>query len=89
MPVQTKDRKSGLFFFAFFFLLTLTACSNDAPKTTPGLAWFLTQHEDLKSSYFIGKFGVDNHPSGWDHGAYLRAYVDMYEATHDFACSKS
>jgi hypothetical protein len=27
--------------------------------------------------------GVDSHPSGWDHGAYLRAYVDMYEATHD------
>ncbi len=83
MHVQTKDCKSGLFFLAFFFLLTLTACGSDAPKTTPGLAWFLAQHEDLKSSYFVGRFGVDSHPSGWDHGAYLRAYVDMYEATHD------
>ena len=54
------------------------------PKVvSPELSWFLEQHNDLKNNYFVGEFGVDNHPSGWDRGAYLRAYIDMYEATHD------
>ncbi len=47
------------------------------------ITWFLQQHKDLKNNYFINNFGVDNHPSGWDRGAYLRAYIDMYEATHN------
>ncbi len=47
------------------------------------IAWFLQQHEDLKENYFVDNFGVDDHPSGWDRGAYLRSYIDMYEASHD------
>ncbi len=50
---------------------------------SPNLSWFLEQHNDLKADYFVGQFGVDNHPSGWDRGAYLRAYIDMYETSHD------
>ncbi len=49
----------------------------------PDLSWFLEQHSDLRENYFVGQFGVDNHPSGWDRGAYLRAYIDMYEVLHD------
>ncbi len=49
----------------------------------PDLSWFLAQHDDLREDYFVGQFGVDNHPSGWDRGAYLRAYIDMYEVFHD------
>jgi len=45
--------------------------------------WFLKQHNDLKKKYFVGKFGVDSNPSGWDTGAYMRAYIDMYEASGD------
>jgi len=40
----------------------------------PDVAWFLAQHQDLMEHDFVGKFGVDSHPSGWDTGAYLRAY---------------
>ena len=50
---------------------------------SPNLSWFLEQHNDLKADYFAGQFGVDNHPSGWDRGAYLRAYIDMYETSRD------
>ncbi|HHQ48617.1 MAG TPA: hypothetical protein ENK19_07005 [Acidobacteria bacterium] len=53
------------------------------PDLADDVAWFLGQHQDLKKDYFVGRFGVDNHPSGWDTGAYLRAYIDMYEASHD------
>jgi len=52
-------------------------------NTKQDTIWFLKQHNDLKKKYFIDNFGVDNHPSGWDRGAYLRAYIDMYEATHN------
>ena len=45
--------------------------------------WFLKQHNDLKEKYFTGKFGVDSNPSGWDTSAYMRAYIDMYEASKD------
>ncbi len=54
-----------------------------ATDVTRNVTWFLNQHNDLKKNYFTGKFGVNNHPSGWDAGAYLRAYIDMYEASHD------
>ncbi|GEM_PF-1844973 len=58
-------------------------CDNNFPDLTQEVQWFLGQHEDLKNDYFVGKFGVDDHPSGWDHGAYMRAYIDMYEASYD------
>ena len=80
--------------FAAVVMLVLAGCTparhHPPPPTGPAptvaaadLAWFLAQHQDLKATYFAGQFGVDNHPSGWDHGAYLRAYIDMYEASHD------
>ena len=47
------------------------------------LKWFIGEHEDMLNKYFKGKFGVDKHSTGWDTGAYLRAYIDMYEASHN------
>ena len=66
-------------------LLSFTGCNGgrDTGWNSEDVQWFLEQHGDLKTKYFVGKFGVDSNPSGWDHGAYLRAYIDMYEATHD------
>ncbi len=66
-------------------LLSFTGCNGgrNTGWNSEDVRWFLEQHDDLKTKYFVGKFGVDSHPSGWDHGAYLRAYIDMYEATHD------
>ncbi len=58
-------------------------CDSNFPDLTQEVDWFLAQHQDLKDNYFVGKFGVDNNPSGWDTGAYMRAYIDMYEASHD------
>ncbi len=51
--------------------------------TQNAVKWFLNQHESLKKRYFIGKLGKFNNPSGWNIGAYLRAYIDMYEASGD------
>ena len=58
-------------------------CDENFPDLTQKVDWFLSQHQDIKDNYFVGKFGVDSNPSGWDTGAYLRAYIDMYEASHD------
>ncbi len=57
--------------------------TSNASSVHQDVTWFLNQHDDLKRDYFVGKFGVDSHPSGWDAGAYLRAYIDMYEASHE------
>ncbi len=77
----------ALFYLVSMFFL-LNGCGgggNDTgtPREDKNVTWFLKQHADLKENYFVGKFGVDNNPAGWDTGAYLRAYIDMYEATHD------
>ena len=56
---------------------------DSSEKMKERVEWFLNQHEDMKKGYFIGKFGVRNNPTGWDHGRYLRAYIDMYEASGD------
>ena len=45
--------------------------------------WFLKQHNDLKEKYFVGKFGTDKRLKPWDTAAYMRAYIDMYEASKD------
>lgn len=72
------------FFCITLIVLILNGCSgNSTDEVVQNIGWFINQHKDLKNSYFVGKFGVDNNPAGWDTGAYLRAYVDAYEATHD------
>ena len=72
------------FFCITLIVLILNGCSgNSTDEVVQNIGWFINQHKDLKNSYFVGKFGVDNNPSGWDTGAYLRAYIDAYEATHD------
>ena len=67
--------------------LLLTLCiscgGGNSMQIDKSLEWFLKQHKSLKKDYYIGKFGIDKHPSGWDHGAYLRAYIEMYEKTAD------
>ncbi len=60
-----------------------TSGIQDGNVNPSDISWFLDQHDDLKRDYFVDQFGVDSHPSGWDRGAYLRAYIDMYEASHD------
>ncbi len=74
-----------VFVYTFAALLLFAGCAGgrNTGWNDEDVQWFLEQHDDLKAKYFVGKFGVDNNPSGWDHGAYLRAYIDMYEATHD------
>ncbi len=59
-------------------------CDNNFPDLTQEIEWFLSQHEHtIKDGYFVGQFGIDDHYSGWNRGAYMRAYIDMYEASHD------
>ena len=89
--MTAEVRKYLVFLYAVSTLWLVCGCngSGDAHGYAADVEWFLAQHEDLKSDYFVGKFGVDSHPSGWDHGAYLRAYVDMYEATHDIRILRS
>ncbi len=83
--MATGNRRFAVYLAAALVSLVLSGCG--LGEGTGGrderVAWFLAQHEDLKARYFVGKFGVDSHPSGWDAGAYLRAYVDLYEATGD------
>ncbi|WP_457603137.1 hypothetical protein [Nitratifractor sp.] len=72
----------------YFGILIMSGCGGGGNAEGPRrdnkeVAWFLSQHEDLKENYFVGKFGVDSNPPGWDTGAYMRAYIDMYEATRD------
>ena len=54
--------------------------SNDMQKK---VNWFLKHHDDLKEKYFVGKFGTDKDFKPWDTAAYMRAYIDMYEASKD------
>ena len=65
------------------FLTLCVSCGGNTAEINKKLEWFLKQHKSLKKDYYIGKFGIDNHPSGWDHGAYLSAYINIYEATND------
>jgi hypothetical protein len=44
--------------------------------------WFMDQHASIKQNYFAGKFGKWDNPTGWWEGWYLRAYINMYEASH-------
>ncbi len=83
--MRIENCKSTALVYVLMAVLLLGGCSSNGNSAwnKEDAQWFLEQHNDLKAKYFIGKFGVDNNPSGWDHGAYLRAYVDMYEATHD------
>ncbi|WP_292658002.1 hypothetical protein [Nitratifractor sp.] len=80
--------KKNFGFLVLFYLIAMFVVLNicEAGNTDQDdrqVKWFLEQHKDLKKNYFDGKFGVDNNPAGWDTGTYLRAYIDMYEATHD------
>ena len=70
--------------FTLLIIISFLYSSGDKSNVSKqDIAWFLKQHKSLKDNYFKNNFGVDNHPSGWDRGAYLRAYIDMYEATHN------
>lgn len=65
-----------------FIILIIISFLYSYDNKKEDISWFLKQHKSLKKDYFINNFGVDNHPAGWDRGLYLRAYIDMYEATH-------
>ncbi len=65
------------------YTYTVKATDDKNPNLDEDIAWFLDAQKNMKEDYFEGQFGVDRHPGGWDRGAYLRAYIDMYEATRD------
>lgn len=56
------------------------------PRSVPRpaeVAWFLAQHESIKTTHFDGKFGSWDNPLGWWEAWYLRAYINMYLASRD------
>ena len=52
------------------------------PTHSPEVQWFLGAHAGLKKT-FTDSFGTRENPVAWSYGAYLRAYINMYEATGD------
>ena len=76
--------KKSLLILIMTLLLTIcVSCGGSTLEINKNLEWFLKQHKSLKENYFIKKFGINNNPSGWDEGAYLSAYINIYEATND------